>query len=190
MEKRIGIFVHKLSQLWIKVWRSWKKVENPSNETDQDVEPDNPYVDQIRDILGEVLKTRGLSYGRMQLVVIDGETDSYCIGEEQILTALNLLGEDLNSLCICTERPDFFQEYGERMYQEHGLLVTFLPKKDMVVPENGVVLDFEKQGKLYRELLREGILYLPIYKKRWQKAQNLDILVPIGYNTVTVKIQK
>ena len=35
--------------------------------------------------------------------------------------------------------------------------------------------------------LQEDIIYLPIYKKPWQIAENLNISVPIGYNTVIVK---
>ncbi len=38
--------------------------------------------------------------------------------------------------------------------------------------------------------MKEGILYIPVYKRPWTQVkiqQNLDISIPIGYNTVIVK---
>ena len=53
-----------------------------------------------------------------------------------------------------------------------------------------VVLDMEWEGSCHREYMKEQILYIPIYKRPWSKLemeQNLDISIPIGYNTMIVK---
>ncbi len=49
------------------------------------------------------------------------------------------------------------------------------------------MLDFEWKGRCYDEQMRPGRYYIPIHKKPWETAENLDIIVPIGYNTVIVK---
>ena len=42
-------------------------------------------------------------------------------------------------------------------------------------------------GQCYFNLLAQGKNYIPIHKKPWKIAENLDIIVPFGYNTVIVK---
>ena len=70
-------------------------------------------------------------------------------------------------------------------------MVVQMEEPGQVSPEGvNVVLDMEKQGNYHSQFVREGTLYLPIYKRPWSKVkilQNLDISVPIGYNTVIVK---
>ena len=41
--------------------------------------------------------------------------------------------------------------------------------------------------RCYFNLLAQGKNYIPIHKKPWKIAENLDIIVPFGYNTVIVK---
>ena len=53
-----------------------------------------------------------------------------------------------------------------------------------------LVLDFEWEGQCYFNLLAQGKNYIPIHKKPWKIAENLDIIVPFGYNTVIVKRPK
>ena len=53
--------------------------------------------------------------------------------------------------------------------------------------QGNVILDFEKPGDRGAEIKFGGKIYIPIFKRRWEAAKNLDIAVPIGYNTVTVK---
>ncbi|MBO5070777.1 MAG: hypothetical protein J6C37_10520 [Roseburia sp.] len=124
---------------------------------------------------------------------------------------------DLNFLTIYTDRPAYFSRFAETMYEENGLVVLIFPKiflksggkKEEVhggqydkaefcqnnsskinSPSGGeakVILDFEWEGKYYDGQMRVGNYYIPIHKKPWETAENLDIVVPIGYNTVIVK---
>lgn len=156
-------------------------------------EADNPFLPYIRPILCDVLRQRGLSYQNLRLLVIDGTEDLDTIfWEDEVLQALNDLSEDLNDLTILTGRPAYFQEYIEKMYEETGLLVRMLAKepgqgrREKQILSN-VVLDFESKGGMWNLHLADPGLYIPVYKKPWKTAENLDICVPIGYNTVIAK---
>ena len=50
-----------------------------------------------------------------------------------------------------------------------------------------LVLDFEWEGNCYFGQMRPGRYYIPIHKKPWKTGENLDIIIPMGYNTVIVK---
>lgn len=46
---------------------------------------------------------------------------------------------------------------------------------------------FEWEGAYRTEMICAAATYIPIHKKPWKQGENLDIMVPIGYNTVIVK---
>ena len=50
-----------------------------------------------------------------------------------------------------------------------------------------LVLDFEWEGACHFTQMQPGRYYIPIHKRPWKRGENLDIMVPIGYNTVIVK---
>lgn len=134
-----------------------------------------------------------------------------------VCDVLMQLSGDLNFLTIYTERPVYFEGFAETMYVENGLIVSIFPKAFLkCVSSNAiyynndgraearlsnggktdflsgdgnvkVILDFEWEGKFYDGQMSTGRYYIPIHKKPWKTAENLDIVVPIGYNTVIVK---
>lgn len=149
---------------------------------------ENPYLPHIRQILEQVLHQRGLTYGRMRLMIVDAVSEPESFFEEDPVTVvLQCLSPDLNFLTILTERPAYFQDYVETMYEENGLLVSVAAKQNLKSSDANTVLDFERDGDYLQLGLSESCLYIPIYKKNWEQRENLDILVPIGYNTVIVK---
>ncbi len=105
----------------------------------------------------------------------------------QILEALCQITDGLNHLVICTKRPEYFSAFAGRMLQEYGLIVVLAPKENDRVMPDSLVCDFEYGRQMKTDFLQKDVIYLPIYKKPWQIAENLDISVPIGYNTVIVK---
>ena len=107
--------------------------------------------------------------------------------DEQLDSVLTQLSAGLNYLQIRTDRSAYFEDFEQSMFEENGLVVQVEGKEQRQFPRGSVVLDLETEGPMMTELLRVDIIYLPIYKKPWQIAQNLDITVPIGYNTVIVK---
>ena len=55
---------------------------------------------------------------------------------------------------------------------------------------SNVILDFEPNtSSSYGGTIRKK-LYLPVFKRPWEDVGDLDIMVPIGYNTMTVRIRQ
>ena len=180
---------------FLKKWRQKRRkkkdgIGSAAKEPEMWVE--NPYLPQFRNIMEQVLKKRGISYRDFAPVCIDEEKPELLLMEEDIVTVLHELERDLNALTILTERPDFFSSYAARMEEEYGLMVSVREKRHagaespFLFPGN-VILEFERNGHFCTPEKTGGYCYIPIYKIPWQSGENLDILVPIGYNTVIVK---
>lgn len=160
--------------------------------------------------LNEILKRKQYTLQNVELWIIDGKIqntvdkdefslfyeEEYGIFEEDtVLALLEQLEDSLNFLTILTDRPAYFFPFVERMYEENGLVVSLFCKEKMEKQKvshgrHRLILDFEKKGKCYDFFMTPQNDYIPIYKKTWQIAENLDITVPIGYNTVIVKNTK
>lgn len=169
------------------IWLSRKKQEDiPVDSGEEEIL--NPYLFQIREVMEQILEKRKISYEIFSPVILDGN-DS-----EAALTAAELLAKDLNHLIILTDHPAYFENYADNMYEERGLLVEILPKDlsktaDFFSGETrgNVILDFEKPNEASVPVKFGKKIYIPVFKKKWEPVGNLDIAVPIGYNTMTVK---
>ncbi len=149
---------------------------------------ENPYLGQLRRIIEQILEQKKIPYGQFAPVFLDGNDSQYA------LWAADLLGRDLNRLTILTEHPAYFERFADNMYEEHGLIVEVFFKERRklteIISDGGkgcVILDFEKPGEGFGRIRFEKKLYIPVFKKRWESAGNLDIAVPIGYNTMIVR---
>lgn len=167
-----------------------KGQDNMALPPEEELDP-NPYIPQIREVMEQVLKSRRISYGQFAPVVIDGGD------AEKTLLAAELLAQDLNKLTLLTDRPAYFEEYTDNMYEEQGLIVELLPKDaDKIAGlatdamQGNVILDFEEPEERSVNIKFGKKVYIPIYKKRWESAGNLDIAVPIGYNTLIVRVSE
>lgn len=174
-------------------------MQSTREEPGEPVRKENPYLPQLSGILKEILRMRGLSFRDMRLLVVDtdmeraspfrdGDMERAAIfQEEDVEQVLSQLSGDLNFLTIWTKRPAYFWNYVETMYEENGLLVQVGYKESAGRTRANVTLDFEEKGSIWIPPMEAPAIYLPVYKKRWETAENLDICVPIGYNTVIVK---
>ena len=167
----------------------------------------NIFLRDFRPVFLGILKAKSILPKQVALVIIDEEPDGEGIFEPVgVREVLEQLAEDLNFLTIYTERPAYFCEFAETMYEEMGLIATVFPKYAIrqrtgagniactcepcrragskSVP---LILDFEWEGGCDSKHMRPGSYYIPIHKRVWKKGENLDIIVPIGYNTVIVK---
>lgn len=148
--------------------------------------PCNPY---FRNIIEQVLAQYQIAYGQLRLVVIDAEeedgADRILIAEEEYL--IRQMTEGLNHLCIYTNRPEYFAGLDTELAREYGLLTELRVKSQGIYEDEGLVLDFERSGYAQEQIRSSQIIYIPIYKNKWEQLENLDIAVPIGYNTVIVK---
>ncbi len=180
----------------------------------------NRFLRDFRPVFMAILKEKQIDPGQLALEIIDEEPEGRGIFEPAgVREVLEQLSEDLNFLTIYTERPAYFYEYAETMYEENGLVVTIFPKEKLrsagnvsshssesrcgqmqicsLPEETGqkmrlakacqMVLDFEWEGECHFGQMRQGRYYIPIHKKPWKIGENLDITIPIGYNTVIVK---
>lgn len=160
----------------------------------------NEFLRNFRPVFFGILKEKRLEPGRVELEIIDEETEGYGIFEPAgVREVLEQLSEDLNFLTIYTNRPAYFYEFAETMYLENGLIVMIFSKDALGAagigrnfpvgnaPGTKLILDFEWEGECYFGQMRPGRYYIPIHKKPWILGENLDIMIPIGYNTVIVK---
>lgn len=151
--------------------------------------PCNP---SFRKIIEAVLEQKGISYRDMRLFVIDAEAGEYLRQEEEQYM-LRQLYPGLNAYTLCTGQMEHHQGEMDYLYEEMGLIVEVLEKKEKAMqkrtgPEEGrLILDFEAEGRIREEFLSEKSIYISIYKRNWYQRANLDIEVPIGYNIMIVK---
>ena len=153
----------------------------------------NPFLADFTPVFHGILKAGGLSEKQLELVVIDEETENFSLFERaDVKDVLNQLGGELNLLTIYTDRFAYFSEYARRMYEENGLLVMLFSKKELSREKGSktgekLILDFEWEGTCHTFLMGPTKCYIPIHKKPWKIAENLDIIIPVGYNIVIVK---
>lgn len=146
----------------------------------------------FRTIIEAVLEQKGISYRNMRLFVIDAEAGEYLRQEEEQYM-LRQLYPGLNAYTLCTGQMEHHQGEMDYLYEEMGLIVEVLEKKEKAMqkrtgPEEGrLILDFEAEGRIREEFLSEKSIYISIYKRNWYQRANLDIEVPIGYNIMIVK---
>ena len=155
----------------------------------------NPFLVDFSPIFFEILEAKNINPARLELIIFDEEANGHHVFERaDTRDVLHQLGPDLNALTIYTERQEYFMTFAHRMDEEHGLIVTLLPKKlqkgtnlMQTASDTALILDFEWEGTCDRGRGDFRCGYIPIHKKPWKVAENLDILVPFGYNTVIVK---
>lgn len=162
----------------------------------------NAYLRDFVPVLGQILKEKQIAPEKLHLEIIDEESEEKSIFEPVgVDEVLDQLADELNHLTVYTDRPAHFQAFAEQIYEENGLMPLIFTKKQLksrsfsgaqgvadradMRPGVGdtLVLDFEWEGQCYFNLLAQGKNYIPIHKKPWKIAENLDIIVPFGYNT-------
>ena len=161
-----------------------------SEEMEEEVSG-NPFLPKLRNIIEQVLPMYQMSYKEFRPLLIDTDTPpESLLDEDPVAVVLEQISLDLNFLRIATDRPAYFADYIERMYEESGLVVQTEPKGQEILEDVNVILDMEQQSEISRCYMREETLYIPVFKRRWirlEPLQNLDISIPIGYNTVIVR---
>ena len=155
----------------------------------------NYYLEEFAFLFFAVLKEKGINPAKIELIIFDEEAETSDVFERAgVLEVLYQLREHINALCIYTDRPEYFSDFAECASEENGLLTMILPKSEQNkvqrLPQNNrskIILDFERKGICYQIGGNRNYGYIPIYKKPWEMRENLDIIVPFGYNTVIVK---
>jgi len=156
---------------------------------------ENPCLMDFAPLFLAVMEEKAINLANAELVVFD-ETlnEGHNFERAGVLEVLYQLKEYINAMTIYTDRVEFFAEFVESTYEETGLLIVVLPKKEQKKTGCGqlknitvIILDFERKGSGYDFGRNSNCAYIPIHKKTWEMRENLDIIVPFGYNTVIVK---
>lgn len=156
----------------------------------------NTFLRDFAPVFHGIVQRLQIKTNLLAVEVVDEEDGSYSIFElADVLDALEQIAPELNFLTIYTGRAAYFYEFAEKMYEENGLIITFLPKREFKRARQAktreecptLVLDFEWEGSPIEGAHCAEKYYVPIHKRPWEKLGNLDIVVPIGYNTVIVK---
>jgi len=181
----------RLKVFWDKIIHGVQyKIPEYTEEAEEE-EKGNPFLPKLRSILEHLLPMYQISYREFRPLLIDTDTTpESLLDDDPAEIVLDQISDDLNFLRISTDRPAYFSEYIQRMYEESGLVVQIEDKGQEVLEDVNVILDLEERGDCSRKYMREYILYIPVFKRKWNRLetlQNLDISIPIGYNTVIVK---
>ena len=162
----------------------------------------NVFLRDFVPVFGQILKEKNIPPEKLHLEIIDEESVEKSIFEPAgVDEVLEQLADELNYLTVYTDRPAHFSAFAEQVYEDNGLMPLFFSKKQLKCHisssmegvaatekrSDTLVLDFEWEGCCYFNVLAQGKKYIPIHKKPWKIAENLDIIVPFGYNTVIVK---
>ncbi|MFP3155802.1 hypothetical protein LQZ18_15510 [Lachnospiraceae bacterium ZAX-1] len=167
-----------------------KMSENSDLAMEREERKMNVFLPKLRVILEQVLQQKELSYQTFRPLLIDTDMPvESLLEEDDVEIVLKQLSKDLNSFTILTDRPEYFTAYVNTMYEETGLVVLLADKRNARHASHvaNVILDLEQRGGFKTNLLQQETIYIPIYKKPWRKAENLDIFIPIGYNTMIIK---
>ena len=191
LARPLGTWKIRLKNFLVKtVFERFRRSAQEVEEQQEEVRG-NPFLPKLRSILEQLLPMYQISYKEFRPLMID--TDSppeSLLDEDSVAGVLEQISEDLNFLRIATDRPAYFSDYIQRMYEETGLVVQTEPKEQEISGDVNVILDMEQQGDIARRYMRAETLYIPVFKRQWRRLeplQNLDISIPIGYNTVIVK---
>lgn len=179
---------------WIKKWWYWSLDLTENEEWEEELSVaekqfspmtyQNPCISCMKQIISQVLDQRNILYGHLRLVIIDTERET---DDHDIKKVLGQFGEMLNYLMLITDRPDYFENYTDTMFEENGLIVQQTFRTGCTDIPGNVVLDFERsENRIMEHIQTPGTIYLPVYKKPWEICENLDIIVPVGYNTLVV----
>ena len=156
---------------------------------------ENPYLVDFAPIFFSIIKEKDINPAKAEIVIFDEEVEeSHPFEQADVLDVLNQLREHINALTVYTNRQEYFFEFAECAYEENGLVTAIKSKKEEkkigridTLGKFKLILDFERRGQCYYWGRGINCGYIPIYKKPWEIRENLDIVVPFGYNTVIVK---
>ena len=147
----------------------------------------NPYIMYMHQIISNVIRQKKISYQCLELIIIDAEENSDQ-DDQDVRMVLYDRDDQLNYLLIVTDRPERYESFMDEMYEENGLIVQQIQKTSCREVRGNVVLDFERSSSFFKQnAVHADAVYLPVYKRPWEIGENLDILVPVGYNTLIVE---
>ncbi len=125
---------------WWRRLRAWvqhqKKEDNVTEKKEKEQKSFFLYMSQIPEVLTYLRREAGIPLRNLELVVVDNPSEPAW----QVERILELLVPKLNLLYVLTDRPEYFRELSEEVFEEQGLLMTITDSQEIRTAGN-LILD-------------------------------------------------
>ena len=126
---------------WWRRLRAWlqhqKKEDNVTEKKEKEQKSFFLYMSQAPEVLTYLRREAGIPLRNLELVVVDNPSEPAW----QVERILELLVPKLNLLYVLTDRPEYFRELSEEVFEEQGLLMTVTDSQEIRRAGN-LILDF------------------------------------------------
>lgn len=116
---------------WWRRLRAWvqhqKKEDNVTEKKEKEQKSFFLYMSQIPEVLTYLRREAGIPLRNLELVVVDNPSEPAW----QVERILELLVPKLNLLYVLTDRPEYFRELSEEVFEEQGLLMTVTDSQEI-----------------------------------------------------------
>ncbi len=124
---------------WRWLWK-WLKHQRREDSVPEKKEKEQKsfflYMSRVPEVLTYLRRMSGIPLRNLELVVVDNPSEPAW----QVERILELLVPELNLLYVLTDRPEYFRELSEEVFEEQGLLMTLTNRQEIRVAGN-LVLD-------------------------------------------------
>ena len=125
---------------WWRRLRAWlqhqKKEDNVTEKKEKEQKSFFLYMSQTPEVLTYLRRKAGIPLRNLELVVVDNPSEPAW----QVERILELLVPKLNLLYVLTDRPEYFRELSEEVFEEQGLLMTITDSQEIRTAGN-LILD-------------------------------------------------
>ncbi len=125
---------------WWRRLRKWLKHQRREDSVPEKKEKEQKsfflYMSRVPEVLTYLRRMAGIPLRNLELVVVDNPTEPAW----QVERILELLVPELNLLYVLTDRPEYFRELSEEVFEEQGLLMTLTGRPEIRTAGN-LVLD-------------------------------------------------
>lgn len=125
---------------WWRRLREWlqhqKKEDSVPEKKEKEQKSFFLYMSRVPEVLTYLRRMSGIPLRNLELVVVDNPSEPAW----QVERILELLVPELNLVYILTDRPEYFRELSEEVFEEQGLLMTLTDRPEMRAAGN-LVLD-------------------------------------------------
>lgn len=135
----------------------------------------NEFLYDFKPVYEGILAAKSVKPECAIVEVIDEEPDGAGMFEPAgTLDVLEQIGDELNALTIYTDRPAYFHEFAETMYEKTGLVSLIVSKKRL-----GLAKNKEKTAVFYCLILNGTVLCMK-NRSRWENIISPSIKKPGG----------
>ena len=125
---------------WWRRLREWlqhqKKEDSVPEKKEKEQKSFFLYMSRVPEVLTYLRRMSGIPLRNLELVVVDNPSEPAW----QVERILELLVPELNLVYVLTDRPEYFRELSEEVFEEQGLLMTVTDRPEIRTAGN-LILD-------------------------------------------------